>query len=336
MLKLPATLLICSFACAAHAQPNLIAGSLSHLPGEVALIRQCQHLPPGNPGANQTWNFNALSCGISNPTIYVAPGTTDFASEFPTATAAVDNYPVQYYEGNATGYYWLGEAWGDSDDLNVVTCDGGKEIITYPFTMGSTLYDYSACPYDYNNGTWGTTLTKIVDAEADGYGTLLTPYGTITNVLRIHWNEHGGSNSSSYDHDAYWFVKPGIKEPIVAVWIKSETQSGQTITAEYSTLVDQNMVGVEELLRSSIGVDLHPVPATDHIDVTLSAAGGQVLTIAILDANGQVCLSEILMQSASGIDVHRISLPTGLTPGLHVLRVTDASGASGAKRFLKL
>jgi hypothetical protein len=322
-------------APAAGAQPTLNAGAMSHLPGEIVLMRQCDHMSPGDPGAGQVWNFAALTCQPANSTTYVTPTTTDFASSFPTATVAIEGYPTQYFEGNTLGYSWLGHAWGGTGDLNVVSCDGGKQIITYPFTMGSTLYDYSACPYDYNNGQWGTTLTKIVDVEADGYGNLITPYGTIANVLRIHWTEHGGDNDGSYEYDSYWFVKPGIKEPIVAVWSKIDDYSGPPVTTEFTTLLDQSMVGVQELISSAIGLDVSPNPAQDRINVTCSVPGGQVMVLEILDTEGRTQYQEVRSVKVPGIHVREVGLHD-LAPGMYLLRVTSGDGALGTKRFLKM
>lgn len=173
-------------------------------------------ITPGNAGANQTWDFSSFTAGTTQSY------TQDFSvnnpnPDFPNAnsTPCVLNGPMElcaYYEINTNGMYHL----GSTIVMNVpppsyfngkVTYTPPVPEYSFPFTYGSVdsvgyiqeQINVSNPPQNGNDSVWiRSHNTRKV--EADGWGTLITPFGSY-NVLRLKITET--------EIDTQWVHVPG-------------------------------------------------------------------------------------------------------------------------------
>ncbi len=148
-------------------------------------------------GANQTWDFSTLipdANPISTRTIF-NPVQTIYADSFPTANYGIlflPNTTYRFYELNstqlnATGLYETG--LGYSYYLNPET------QFVFPMSIGVNNYDTS-----FQTGTTGDIGYFI---NCIGWGTLLAPGHTYTNVIMMHYTYYASSGPIVKGYDWY-------------------------------------------------------------------------------------------------------------------------------------
>ncbi len=180
---------------------------------------------------------------------YLDPTTTPMTDSFPTATLAyAEGGGYAYRSFDAAGVYYLGYHMGGTSP--VVDYQDPELTFQFPCTYGtqwvdSLFADYLPGPSWYYAGS--------INAEADGYGTLILPYDTFTNVLRLHlsrntiletqWPEDG-----YYVDTIYYYLHPGTHFPLVEVYSNSagEDLSSLTVTTGVRWLSDP-LRGCKEL-----------------------------------------------------------------------------------------
>lgn len=326
-MRSPLTLLlVCLFVVRTSAQ-DITSGQASFLPGESYLMLSGPSMDPGEPGAAMVWDLSSFSPSGTVWQTFVAPGSTTYGSSFPSATVAQEAGPGAwgYYRGTADAFEQLGVRNANQS----VICSDAILVIPYPFTYGNEVTQAITCD--------GLTFGEAFDREgaltvsADGYGDIVLPYGTITNVLRVYWQQtytDVGNNVDDYGYQTnYFWYKPGVHCPVMAVY-HLETFS---TFLDYSWLADQWSIGIEEALRNDIGIELYPNPATHSVSVVLGATGH--LRMELIDGTGKVVRMLDLGDRRPGIQKEVIDLE-GLAPGPYTVRVTDDHGGTGTQRLI--
>ena len=173
-----------------NAQPVIQNGNNLPLPGfNAARGAGSTTLPEGPAGANQIWDFSAAFLYNDGNTYQTLdPATSPFAAAFPTA-----NY-VALRTSSGSEYYFYYNNLPDRLEAvaDHVSSLSGYDIFTanpktklkFPFAYGESVND----TYDPDGGgSFSLTITY------DGYGTLITPLGTVTNAVRIKTEYTGGN-----------------------------------------------------------------------------------------------------------------------------------------------
>jgi hypothetical protein len=160
---------------------------------------------PLTTGANVTWNCANLTTSVPNATLtYNSPGGKPFAGDYPSA-----NY---HLEVNLSGTVMANEFYILNSDSLVKL--GGHitgspyEIynnpqldMKFPFSFNDVVTDnYAKTSYNAN-GSVSSTQTGTVTLSYEGYGTLILPGGTYSNVAmlkKIRTNSIGPT-TTSYD-----------------------------------------------------------------------------------------------------------------------------------------
>lgn len=306
----------------------------SALPGDVFPTNTTTYQDPGPTGANQTWNFSSLgSTGQANLS-YVTPASTGQAASYPGSTAALDAGAGNFvfYAGTPTGWELRGiysSALG-----NAIVYSDPERQIPYPFSYNTAWSD----DFSANFSSFGTPVARSgsITGLADGFGTLVMPYGTVTNVLRVTVVEDytdvlTGLGNIEYDFTSVNWFKPGTRAPLLTFNEENTNTLGEVATETRGTWLAGSAVGIEDLLRNAIGVELFPNPATDAVTVTYSTEGGS-LQLELFDTTGRLVRSEGIT-SAMGIGQHVLDV-SGLPAGLYQVRITATNGQSGVQRLL--
>ncbi len=152
----------------------------------------------GMPGANQTWD---ISTGLDTDEVltqfFVLADTTPWASLFPQANLALGIPGVGYNyilidatQAQALGFAGLDPS-GSIDQPLVIPFDDPKTVAVFPAQMGVSYVDTSILSLvisgdfiDFDSIRFKSTSIDTV--TYDGWGTLTTPHGTYTDVLRSH------------------------------------------------------------------------------------------------------------------------------------------------------
>lgn len=311
------------------AQPTLNASDMVPTAGSIWAYNSGPHQDQGAPGIDQTWDFSALTYTEQISFLFVAPSSTPNASDFPGATVVQEvNAPSGIYNYvlfSSDGAYALGN---DLSGFGYNHFSDPRQGIKFPLTYNDTWSD----PFAGDMMTIGSTGTfyGTIEGTADGYGTLVLPYGTFTNVLRVHTFMSTTTTiltpqmlTSTATTDAYLFLKPGLPPNLLEISVATGGSA--------AIYLNENSNGVEEALMQDIGIEVMPNPATDAISVTYGAAG--VVNLAVYDALGRSVLTTNFGRVPPGI--HREQLDVSmLARGQYVLSITNADGETGSRRFV--
>lgn len=331
-----ATSLVLVTSClSAMAQPTLGAGAVTPIPGEQVTFVVSEYSAPGSGGPSQIWDFASLPSVGTNTVSYVSLAQTGLGGTFPNATVAQDETGGDYifFRGSATGFEEDGFAVGGFTG----TCSDRLTYVSYPLNYNNNFTDNSTCSVTDGTTTWARTSS--ITGNADGWGTVVLPWGSVSNVLRVHFLKNMVDNqynpASVYDNDTYGWYKPGVHAPILSVDRTTVSIFGFSFADSSATYADASAIGLEEAARHDIGVDLMPNPAIDQVEVIYGLGSGHALNIDVLDLTGKVVRT--VARRTFGAGVQRESLDIiGLPAGAYLVRVTDDTGATGMKRLVKL
>jgi|GEM_PF-3880079 len=148
---------------------------------------------PGSAGTGVTWNFASL---VPNDTIetdsFLVPSATPYGALLSNVTVADHerftvngnvvaghNQYIYFYNNTTTGAFQ--RVANVLPDTVIYSTPGNQ--FAYPFSYGSTSIGNYYAHYPSGGGT--ATETGTLYDTADGRGTLITPLGTSSNVLRV-------------------------------------------------------------------------------------------------------------------------------------------------------
>jgi len=257
---------------AAIAQPTLTATGINPVIGESYTINNGNYVSEGSSGANQTWDLSTISGSSGGLTNNVTPSSTPNGSNFPTSNLAADNTTT-----GSTGYYFtsssvlqiLGAVGGSGS--TVITYSNYEDILHFPFNYNNSYNDqwaasFQSAGYNYYR-TGNTTVT------ADGYGTLITPNGTYTNVMRVHFVQDyqdstyiGTPYIITYYNDEYIWYKEGVHATLAAVYTFTNSMSGTSTAGFYLT----GTIGIDETNNYITSSNVFPNPAVDKVNINLN------------------------------------------------------------------
>ncbi|MEO8067102.1 MAG: T9SS type A sorting domain-containing protein [Flavobacteriales bacterium] len=317
-----ATVLPFLFILTAHAQITLQNPEHVASPGQSFAVNAGPFVTPGPGGANQVWDFSSMGATGTGTMSFVDPASTPSGADFTASTVALFDGDQTYAYFQATGSEYL-----------VTGNDDGN--ISFPLTDPSKFWPFP-CAYQ---DTWtdilggsivvqGQTVTRAgsVSGIADGYGTLVLPFGTVDDVLRVVVDEDYQDalilGTVIHDIQTHYFFKRFLPFPVMQITNVSTNVNGSVTTSQTTQWVDSAAVGVLESVFNSNDVQLYPNPATERIEI-LSATALQG-TATIVDALGRM-VGQVPL-APSGTD--RLSFRVDdLAPGRYALRLIGQQGS---------
>lgn len=333
MKHLYALVLSCP-AIGAIAQPVLTELNTGLQLGQSFTINGGTFQAPPAGGANQVWDFSSQTSLGMVTVQFVDPATTpsgaNFTSEF--AETAAGSPETRYYDVDPSGQYLDGYA--NSNGFFISYDGSGSAMLQrpHPCTYQDTWNDI------YGGSTFFQGFQLFIDGditgEADGFGTLEMPWGTVTDVLRIHLlitqTQAIVGAQSDFLEEYYEYYTPGVAYPLVRTYDKKEMLGGGAFVQMDQTLLWMSPVGVgtpESAVASTI--TLFPNPA--HDVVCLNTGSAQVSRVELLDASGRVVRSEALVLGSS--TAQRFSL-SGIASGVYTVRMSEVDGHQQSQRLV--
>lgn len=223
--KLLALLVACAPAVLL-AQPVLDQADAPQ-PGDVFPYINVNYVPIADGGPDAVWDLSGIGSAGPVNLPCVDPAATSYADQFPTAGIAFDaGSLISYMRADATGLYAVG-AWKNVGTESILIHFTDESLfLPYPCTYGTSFSDPFAYTYDYSGGT--VDGSGSANYEADGFGTLVMPYDTIHNVLRVAGVDTSmegipGLSYLTVSQQVYFF-KPGIH-----YYLLSATQVSQSV-----------------------------------------------------------------------------------------------------------
>jgi hypothetical protein len=300
-----------AFFTAAQAQPVISNGN-NMLPvgfsDSVANVISAT-TSPGAAGANVTWDLSALTPTVVGVAKIVAPSATPYASIFPSATYAIELTPngapgsiYEYYVVSATKWDIIGNGYSVASPSGNYTPDP-KLMIPFPFSFTQSVTD----TYQKLAGSPGS-----VTVTYDGYGTLITPYKTVSNVIRVK-RDFGGTD---YFYD--WF---SVNPLVIAASYDNNTQ-------KYTFLSTSSTTDVKDVARQAKS-SVYPNPIVST--ATISLSGTSVNTSAkviVTDVTGRIVKTMKMENQKTTFS------RDGLNSGLYFYTVYSQSAPLAAGKFV--
>lgn len=314
----------------ATAQPTLTAAGCNPTLGYTTNAAYNSGFAQGASGANQTWNFATIANTSTANSQYVTVASTPNASQFPNSNlAAFGGGAYSYYNISNSAYTLNGVVAPTSG--TVISYSNGEDLLRFPFTFGNSYTDNWAATFTSGVNFYRSGSTTVT---ADGYGTLITPNGTYSNVLRVHFVQtyHDSTDFGGYDYvnDEYIWYKEGIKESLALTYTFSTTFSGQTTTST-SGAYATGTVGMEES-SPALAFVLAPNPAQDKINITLNDINLSQIKTRIINQLGQEVSSAEHVNYLSGntmqFDVAH------LRNGIYQLQLINENGTIETRKFM--
>lgn len=253
---------------------------------------------PGNSGANVTWDFSSMGAGTSSALTYSSASSPDYPdANILFSTQGSSNYfDVQ---NDALTYY----GFSTTNASSVFT--DGQDQIRVPMSYNDNYTDQFAGTYDAFGQVFDRTGT--LDVTADGYGTLSTPQGTYSNVLRIRLirtstDEMNGQTLSNNLDTIYFWYNEYTPHPIMTYTINYVDGSEQGRFANYMDDGDVVLSTPEE----KINISAYPNPADDIYNIE---ADRRIESMTIFDMKGRQVLNTLPGNKVFTVDVNQ--LPRG-------------------------
>ncbi|MCB0790828.1 MAG: T9SS type A sorting domain-containing protein [Flavobacteriales bacterium] len=318
---------------ATSVQAQTITDSESPIAGDSFVDNYAPYMAPGPGGSGQTWDFSSLVSDSSRTVSFQTPASTGVNGGFPDANIAetTDMTDWTFFESSSAGYDLHG-VYLNSLAQEVVYQDP-ERVLKLPCSMNTAWNDSLGA--DFTSFGLPIVRSGVIDGLADGSGTLVMPYGTVNNVLRVRTIEDYTDYTLvaiDYLFTTYFYYKPGVRHPILTIFHQEVTTFGTTTTSEFIIWMSQTPGAIEDLTGDVIGMELYPNPASDH--VVLSYGGqGEALDLEVTDVSGRVVRTERLPAQPLGFQVHDLDLP-GLVKGVYQVRLTAANGRQGMQRLV--
>jgi hypothetical protein len=175
-------------------------------------------------------------------------------------------------------------------------------------------------PFNYNDVVTDTYQQTVggpgsVTMTYEGYGTLITPYGTYTNVVRMK-RDFGGPTDYYYDYYT--------TSPYLAIVVSYDAN-----TSKY-TVVKTGTTGVNVLSGNKTTVLAYPNPCSSSATISVNTAENMANAVLLLtDVTGRVVKE--MPANTPEIVLNR----TGLNAGLYFYSVYN-NGACLAKGKLSI
>ncbi len=325
-IVLSVAVLVCAVG---YTQPVITADVLPEVAESFSLTPfDATGFDPGDTGAGVTWNFSDLDAsGSVETTVAHDASTIGGHEDFPEANVAWtnDGLTFTFFKSNSS----VLENWGsvvNDADLGFISIpySDGEELLTLPLNFGDTNED----DFDgaFSAGGFDVARTGTTTMHADAYGTLITPAGTLYNVLRVKVVEDYSDEiillglSTVYHFEQYYWFLNGNTGPVFQ-YVYAYVDALGTITEQEVGYYNADVVGIRDI--PSLNISVYPNPASDHVLIDLPGMQGTV-QVTINDLAGNL-VWETSVQTDGNVTV----TPGQLPAGQYLLQV-EQDGAFGA------
>lgn len=277
-------LLLPMLACGiSSAQPVIVNGNNVPAPGYTAVVSAAATSNFGTAGANQTWNFSALTFTPLGTANIISPSSSTMSSSFPTANYA-------YTFAGTTSFFNVSSAKMEAQAYSITSPGTGNDMSPNPRTV-------LQFPFNFNNvvtDTWQKVggAVNTVTLTYDGYGTLMMPSMTYSNVVRVKEDYGNGS-------DYQWY----ILNPLMSVLAFDHNNNVMYFTGATPT-------GLQNRAADAYNITVFPNPATDKLVINSKINDNENNVAIIHNVFGQEILSVVLKAGENEIKLNDLTTGT--------------------------
>ncbi len=307
------------------AQPVIQMSQVTPQIGASYSSTNSDYMDPGNSGANQVWDFSEMeSMDIYNVEI-VSPQGQPGNEEFPGATHAMispEESTVGFASFANNTSQFLGFVAVEEEMFYKFT-DPRIEM-QFPLSFNTTFSDEFSNTMDLGDG-FSTVETGTVTAIVDGYGTVTTPAGTFTDVLRIKYESESVQVffigemelfSSDISETSYVFVKSGIPAP-VAAFSEYISEGEPILSAEFFSGLTLSTDGGQNLVSA---MEIFPSPASTYVEARMNVYENASVDYNMFTIDGRLVAQWSGKQLIAGANNERFDLPK-LANGIYIFQI---------------
>lgn len=334
MKKLTLTLFL-AIGIMAYAQPSISRAGVDRVNTTMKLKSEDvtgTSITAGSAGANVTWDFSTYIG--TNPIAFITkacPGESN-CFRFPSANRITTPTNIDTHDFNAmtdTEATMLGSYSGPA--LGDVTVTYVNPLIEYKFPI--TYLQQFDDTYEFNSvssAIGNTNETGQVSCSVDAYGTVITPKGTYSNVLRIKRMRTATQTifsgptpiTATYTNESYQWVSPTVGM-VFSFAINTFVLGGNTNVAKTVSYLDEEVLSTIDLEGKKPEISIYPNPSSDFINLNSTEA---VKKVVITSMDGRTVLT---LENSRLIDV------SSLPKGTYLLRGELKNGTSISRKIIK-
>lgn len=320
---------------ASFAQPTLTGATNNPVAGDVFTRRYCDTLGvsgPGAAGASVTWNFSTLAVDTTDTVYYMSCLSTPMCDSF-TGSNVV-------YFSDSSYVYGVADAAGFRG-IGTYDASSGVTHFVKPLSLAFWPMTYNATHKDTGEifiSSFGLTLRLMDTSTVDGYGTLMLPGNTYTNVLRLHATEtvmdsmfFGGPIVNFSSTEKYSWFRAGFHNPIMTMTIDT-AGTGTPYVSEVIYYKPKSTVAVKDVNNSAASLKVYPNPASENVHIMFDVADKNAAAVTITDVTGRILdtiANDQLRNGANDI-AYNVS---NLAGGMYIIKLQDGINTT-AQRFV--
>jgi hypothetical protein len=273
-------------------------------------------------GNGVNWDATGLTQASSTPTVHLQfdpPSSTAHAALYPSSNYALWDpaltafVGVEYYNYSVDSFVFVGDY--SPSTAHEIFQNPDKRLI-FPFAYGQNFVD----TYAKTNYSDATTISSYQNGSRTvtfaGYGNLMLPQGTFSNVALITEVRTNNLGPDSYEYT--WYDLSSGKKLLY----RSEND-GTIVTA---WCIDN--VAKVDALASAATINIYPNPVTsgEKINLEYNSQNGDV--VELLNANGQ---------SVSSLEIieNKCTLSTSnFQPGIYFVKIYNTLNQPIVKQLI--
>ena len=291
----------------------------------------------GTAGANQVWNFGSIpNTGSLDPLQVIPVIGSLYEADYPTANLCTKSEPTvnltaySYYQTSGNDFILFREQVSGRQ----LTYTDNPIIAQFPLIYNSTYTDTYVATFPFNSGVRARTSGRVTSL-VDGYGTLTTPIGTFTNVLRVKFIDIYSDSVSNWllgnvDEIKYMYYKAGIHTPLLT-FLHKRVNGAPTKRGSYLQSITVNTEEAQLALQLNMGVFPNPSASTAGSKIKLSLSEASECTVSLYDAIGMQVASQNMGELAAGEQILALPTTNELAKGIYFVRVQTKQGFATTK-----
>ena len=312
------------------AQPVVTAdGAMPFLGFSYTEITASSFVDDPQTGPDVVWDFSGLEAGLQRYITWSAIPNQQQQDTWPNAEF-LRSGGGGYFSVSPEGVYYH----GTQHLLSQLVYQDPELVVKFPMNFGDSWSDEWAGTQTGN----GTRVGKR-HALVSGYGTLLTPWGEVNDVLRVDMVDSLViridptaepylllDTVSQYFKDGYqWWLLEARNSTQVFMG-----SPAQTLTVKYMDAFSTGLAGV--VPSDQDGLVLFPNPVDDHLYVRIPVSSENAI-VEVLDATGRSVLRERTGGTQDGEAVLQFNVQ-GLVPGHYTIRSRTDAGSITNRSFV--
>lgn len=295
----------------AVAQPVVTSASFQDFSVRAHAITDLTGITVGNAGANQTWNYNEVV--PEEPYVYLrsipgssAPAHTEIpdANYFQEVSFILDDVIYQSYSFakiTSSSYEALGNIYSSGEFEGYLV----TPVIPLPLSYTNSYVSTEQLTSDPTP----TSSTSTYDA----YGTLVTPYGTFTNVVRLKDVDESSTSYSWYRFDPY--------TPLMSI----EISNADGLVTDATIWESTPPLATNQVMAVDAKISVFPNPTKNILNLRLPA-NTTIDKITITDLTGKTVQEQSQYKETVNVE--------NLADGIYVLQATSGNNSFETK-FVK-